>query len=436
MEISGWKLAGRMGRGSITDTFLAMNAAGKKVAARQLLPKYAEIEDVRTRFLSLGQDSTKIKIRKHIAVVSGQHSSSEGAFLLREYVEGASLRRLIAEERLASVDSSRILLDLAEAVRALHRAGLVHGGIHPGNIIVQPDGRAKLTDFCASRLVLAQKMSRSYPVEMLRYLAPEQWRTGKGDIRADLYSVGMVAHLFVSGTEPFAAISDHTELRDAAVRGVSEMRPSLKQALDPNPESRISSPEELADLLKALAPEEGQESGGRNSIVEIRDDWPAEPVGESEIAPAPAPAAQEDAAPARQTDDPPNPQEIPEAEDIPKPSPTPVMPPGRLVSVRYINDDCELMGNTPNARILHPRSSKANKLAVQLSNSDTGELDLEISANGNGITASDSRVRLAPGAKHNLSIRLQPDCGEYTNILLAWREGRRNCQFRITIVRN
>ena len=179
--IGGYRVTGRLGAGTIAEAFLASNARGKTVVAKKLADPFAAQDKVKRNFLGISQQSARIRIRKHVAVIAGQHSSTDGVYLLREYVEGESLRDLLERGELTRRDGAgQVLRDLCEALRALQRGGVVHGGIHPGNVIVQPDGRAKLTDFCASRFALSGSLASSYPLGALRYLAPEQWGGASG----------------------------------------------------------------------------------------------------------------------------------------------------------------------------------------------------------------------------------------------------------------
>jgi hypothetical protein len=108
---------------------------------------------------------------------------------------------------------------------------------------------------------------------------------------------------------------------------------------------------------------------------------------------------------------------------------------GILKSVYYINEGCELLGNTPNTVIQHPRRNRAGKLALQLSNTGAGELEVTVFPHGDGINVSETTLQMAPGAKKSLIVRIQPDSGEFTNVFLEWRERGRKRQLKITIIR-
>src|SRR6202044_1635909 len=134
----------------------------------------------------------------------------DSIFLVMELVEGRSLRSMLNDGPLAPKRIVEIGAQLAEALDAAHSRGVFHGDIKPENVVVQPDGRAKLLDFGVARRGVDESVTKtiSAPPEAevtpgiqgtIAYLAPEQLRCEPADGRADLYSLGVVFYELASG---------------------------------------------------------------------------------------------------------------------------------------------------------------------------------------------------------------------------------------------
>ena len=170
-KIGAYAIVKKLGRGTTADCFLARDEKGKSAVAKRLISELAEDAKVVDAFLGACQTSAKIKMARHVAKTISQKKSPEGVFLLREYVEGKPLAELISGNRPSDFDARRAGLDICDAVRALSRPGIVHGGLHPNNLIVQEDGRIKITDYGTSRLVLTGKVKKNELRELARSLS-------------------------------------------------------------------------------------------------------------------------------------------------------------------------------------------------------------------------------------------------------------------------
>jgi hypothetical protein len=127
---------------------------------------------------------------------------------------------------------------LSEALAAAHEAGIVHGGVTPGNVLFRPSGEAVLSDFGVT-LRLAFPHEGGDGVD---YLAPETLERGVADERSDLYGLGVVLYLALSGLSPHPArLGEHPDDRKLRVLGSTVPRPD-----------RADLPDELAELVRAL----------------------------------------------------------------------------------------------------------------------------------------------------------------------------------------
>ena len=143
----------------------------------------------------------------------GPPASSSG-----EWIEGANLAARITDDRPGYREAARIVAEVADALGHAHGAGFVHRDIKPANILIDPQGRAYLTDFGIA--VVEEDLLRDVTAAgTLPYMAPEQLGEGLGpvDHRADLYALGVVLYELLTGRRPFRAATP-IELREQILR--------------------------------------------------------------------------------------------------------------------------------------------------------------------------------------------------------------------------
>jgi serine/threonine-protein kinase len=191
-------------------------------------------------------------------------------FLAMRYVEGIDLRGLLVREKLTPERAVAIIAQIAAALDAAHRRGLVHRDVKPANILVAEEGgeeHAYLTDFGLTKRASSssQLTKTGMFVGTLDYVAPEQIRGEASDGRADVYALGCVLYHALTGVLPFARPSDvatmHAHLNDPAPR-VTEALPGapagldvvIERALAKDPADRYATAGELAkEAREALA---------------------------------------------------------------------------------------------------------------------------------------------------------------------------------------
>lgn len=192
----------------------------------------------------------------HLATLLGRERSPDGSnYLVLEYVPGNDLSELLPsldrEQRLA------ILCDVLAGLEALHRHGLAHGDLKPGNIIVRPNGRAVLID-------PAFVDSHSAALGTLQYLAPERLLSAPPTPAADLFAFGCVAYEAVTGS-PLREQPDSVELVRAALAGVDaraierqiedpRIRDVVLRCLESDPSLRLGSARLALDRLTTDSP--------------------------------------------------------------------------------------------------------------------------------------------------------------------------------------
>jgi serine/threonine protein kinase len=184
-------------------------------------------------------------------------------FLVMEYVAGKTLEHHLDPSVLTPQRACAWAADLAGALAVAHRAGILHGDVKPGNVLVTPEGKVKLGDFGIARYA-SQVSGSGRLMGTPAYLAPEQIQGQPQDARSDQFALGIVLHQMLTGARPFDGSSIGAvcaQILNAAPEPPSRRNPAVSPALDrvvarclaKNPADRFASCDELASALYPLA---------------------------------------------------------------------------------------------------------------------------------------------------------------------------------------
>ncbi|WP_107772979.1 serine/threonine-protein kinase [Nocardioides sediminis] len=287
-----------------TDTVLS-----RPVAIKVLKPEYADDALFRTRFETEARHAASL----HHPGIAGVFDFGEAApvdgsttprpFLVMELVEGQPLSNLLRPD--APMDPavvSDLLAQAADALGAAHAAGIVHRDVKPGNLIVTPDRRTKVTDFGIARA--AQGMSLTETGQVLgtpAYISPEQAEGKRATAASDVYALGVVAFECLAGRKPFLADTPVA----TAIAHLREPVPDLpdsvpgdlaavvRRSMAKGPAERYA---DGAALAAALRDPSGAAAAGGATVVAPVVAGPSAPADEEPtrtqvIAPVPAAAA-------------------------------------------------------------------------------------------------------------------------------------------------
>ena len=234
----GYKIEEVLGRGGMGTVFLATHERlARKVALKVIAPELAADEDFRARFLRESQLAASLD---HPNVIPIYDADDVGGvlYIAMRYVDGSSLLTLIRQRgSLALAETLQIAEQVAGALDAAHRAGLVHRDVKPANILLAESGQhVYLCDFGLAKRTTSQTVTRvGFFLGTVDYSAPEQIEGRQVDRRADLYSLGCVVFHCLAGRPPFVRDSElavlNAHLHDAPP-ALSEVRPGLPRALD------------------------------------------------------------------------------------------------------------------------------------------------------------------------------------------------------------
>jgi serine/threonine protein kinase len=179
---------------------------------------------------------------QHPNIVSVYDSDRDGdiAFLVMEFIQGEDLKHHLDQGiRYSLAQTVEIMDDLLSALDYAHRQSIVHRDIKPANLLIEADGRVKLTDFGVARMQDSGDATRTQGtmVGTLKYMSPEQVQGRQVDARTDLFAAGIVLYQLLTGKRPFDGDSD------LAV---------IQQVVGHNPAAPSSINRELPDAIDAV----------------------------------------------------------------------------------------------------------------------------------------------------------------------------------------
>jgi tetratricopeptide (TPR) repeat protein len=210
--VGRYRIDASIGSGGMGEVFLAWDAhLNRSVAVKALRPELAAEPRSRQRFVREARYACRVQ-HPFVCSVLDVVEDREDLFLVMEHVDGLRLDDVVERDR-PSVDRVRDLaIEIAEALGAIHGAGLVHRDLKPSNVMVTADGHVKVMDFGVAQLGAHHRSpdgsdstmtEEGFGVGTIAYMSPEQIRGRKSDARSDLFSLGIVLYQAITGEHPF-----------------------------------------------------------------------------------------------------------------------------------------------------------------------------------------------------------------------------------------
>lgn len=204
-----YQLSSRVAIGGMGEVWQATDLViGRTVAIKILKDEYMGDPGFLERFRAEARHAALVN-HEGIANVYDYGEEEGSAFLVMELVPGEPLSAILERERVLSTDRTLdIVAQTASALQAAHMAGLVHRDIKPGNLLITPEGRVKITDFGIARIADQVPLTATGQVMgTVQYLSPEQASGHPASPSTDIYSLGIVAYECLAGRRPFTGES-------------------------------------------------------------------------------------------------------------------------------------------------------------------------------------------------------------------------------------
>jgi eukaryotic-like serine/threonine-protein kinase len=260
---------------------------GRRVAIKTILKSHLDEDtgkDFAMRFVREAQAVARLN-HPNIVQVYDFGEENDIAYLVMEFIKGKELKNFFdANERFDLKECVRIMGELCEALEFAHHAGIIHRDIKPANVMIDAQGRTKLTDFGVARVQDSDKTSveRTQAGTMVgtpAYMSPEQITGGTIDKRTDVFSAGIILYQFLTGEKPFTGSGAWT----IAKKIIQEEPPApstlnnavtplfdavVNKALSKDPATRFQSAKELGlALQRALDGRGAEEDDSERTVV-------------------------------------------------------------------------------------------------------------------------------------------------------------------------
>ena len=261
--VGRYSLERELGRGGMGVVYLAREVLLDRLVAIKLLPpELAARSELRDRFMHEARTAARLS-HPYIVPIHAVDEIGGFVFIVMAYVDGGTLaQRLVSQGPLPAHDVTRIMREVAWALAYAHAQGVVHRDIKPANILLERGtGRAMVADFGIARLTeTSGDTAAGVVLGTPEFMSPEQATAEELDGRSDLYALGIVSYLALTGTLPFTAntaqgvIAQHLTQPPPPIASVARGVPrSLAQAIDKclqkQPSARFPNGEALADAL-------------------------------------------------------------------------------------------------------------------------------------------------------------------------------------------
>jgi serine/threonine protein kinase/soluble lytic murein transglycosylase-like protein len=299
-EIGPYRIVERLGGGGMGEVYLAHDARLNRQVALKILPAYFAADDTRLRRFQREAQAASALNHPNILTIHEVGEAEDVRFIATEFIDGKTIRELIAEGELSLKDVFDIGRQVASALVSAHAAGIVHRDIKPENIMRRNDGLVKILDFGIAKLMeqetaeysaetqggLAQQTEAGLVMGTVSYMSPEQARGLSVDERTDVWSLGVVLYEMLARRLPFAgatrmdtmvAILERepqplSELADALYPASTTLQQVVYKALRKQTAQRYQTTTELlSDLNSAaqLLQTETQEFSGSSPTIRM-----------------------------------------------------------------------------------------------------------------------------------------------------------------------
>ena len=254
-----YRLVEKLGIGGMAEVYKATDEVlGRTVAVKVMLPQYAGDATFAARFKQEAQSAANLQSPYIVNIYDWGYESSDGIyFIVMEYVRGTDLKTAIQQRgAISQRKAAEIGSQVCAALSVAHGYDIIHRDIKPHNIMVQPDGNAKVMDFGIARASGSSMTQTGSVLGTAYYVSPEQAQGKQLAPTTDLYSLGIVLYEATTGKVPFDApdaVSVALKQVSEAPVPPSELNPNIDpeleaiilRAMEKNPANRYSTAEQM-----------------------------------------------------------------------------------------------------------------------------------------------------------------------------------------------
>jgi beta-lactam-binding protein with PASTA domain len=301
-----YRILRRIGSGGMADVFCAEDThLGRRVALKMLHRRFAQDQEFVERFRREAKSAAGLSHPNVVGVFDrGEHEGTY--YIAMEFLSGRTLKEIVGGE--APLDQVHVIdlgIQILHAAGFAHRHGVIHRDFKPHNVILDDEGKAKVTDFGIARAGASEMTETGSIMGTAQYLSPEQAQGHAVTAASDLYSIGVMLYELLAGRLPFegeSAVSVALKHLSESPPPVSRFRPDVHPALEAvvmaalakGPAQRWQSAADFAQGLEAARAQIESGGDGGQSTAEfapIPVPWPAEEGVAATDGPPPPPIA-------------------------------------------------------------------------------------------------------------------------------------------------
>src|SRR5918999_90503 len=222
-----YRLESKLGSGGMSTVYLARDETLERWVAAKVL--HREISDQPDQIERFRREARAVAQVSHPNVVSVIDAGEDGGhpYIVFEYVEGETLKdRIDSAGRVPLDEAAAYAIEIGRGLAAAHARRLIHRDVKPQNVLIDPEGRAKVTDFGIARELESDGLTKTGRVlGTTDYVSPEQAMGREVDARSDVYSLGILLYEMLIGDVPFQA----EPLVGVEMKHVNEPLPSIQK---------------------------------------------------------------------------------------------------------------------------------------------------------------------------------------------------------------
>lgn len=288
-----YKIIEMIAAGGMGEVYLAEDAKMKRKVALKVLPE--KFSQDKRRLKNFEREARAVSQLNHQNILTIHNFIDEdgASFIITEFIEGETLRKKLQSKHLDVPTTLRITLDIASALEAAHKKGIVHRDIKPENIIINDDGHVKILDFGIAKLTEPESpdIEPDLPISShtetasgfgtANYMSPEQVRRQDIDARSDIWSLGVCLYEMLTGNKAFSG-KKRIDIYAAILKDEPDMpgpniptglKDIVKKALHKNRDNRYQTIGEFRSDLEDLKLQPDKELPDSNNGMNTFKEW-------------------------------------------------------------------------------------------------------------------------------------------------------------------